>query len=73
MSENYDNKDEVIVVKMPRGDYEVMREMIRDRKSSTHVVGKLKTFSLTLSGVIAAWFFLGDKLLSGVKNLLGIH
>jgi hypothetical protein len=26
MSEDYDNKDEVIDVRMPRGDYEVMRD-----------------------------------------------
>jgi hypothetical protein len=73
MSEDYDNKDEVIDVRMPRGDYEVMREIIKDRKSSSYVVGKAKTFILTLSGVVAAWFFLGEKFINGLKSILGIH
>lgn len=70
---DFEDKDEVIDVRMPRGDYEIMREIIKDRKSSSYVVGKAKTFILTMSGVVAAWFFLGEKLITGIKSLLGIH
>lgn len=62
--------DEVIVVTMPRGDYKIMRELIKDRKSSSFIWGKLKTFSLTISGVIAAWIFLGESFVAVLKGLI---
>ena len=67
------NDDEEIVVEMPRGDYNIMREMIKDRKTSTFVVNKVKSFSLYLSGVLASWFFLGDSLIQGLKKLVGVE
>lgn len=65
-----DRDDEVITVKMPRGDYKIMREMIKDRKSTSFVINKVKVFSLTLSGVVASWWLLGDKILSLLKRAL---
>lgn len=62
--------DEIINVTMPRGDYNIMRAMIKDRKSTSFVMNKIKTFSLTLSGVLAAWYFLGEKLLLTLKGLV---
>lgn len=62
--------DEVIDVRMPRSDYKIMREMIADRKSTNYVMRRVKNFSLWLSGVIAAWFFLGDKIITLMKKLL---
>lgn len=65
-----DDADVVIVVTMPKGDYEIMKEMIKDRKGSTFVWNKIKTFSLTISGVIAAWLFLGDTFIKVLKGVI---
>lgn len=72
MSDNkqIEGDDEVITVTMPRGDYKIMREMIRDRKSTSFVMNKVKVFSLTLSGVVAAWWMLGEKFLEFLKKAL---
>ena len=68
MDNNENKDDEVITVKMPRGDYNVMRDMIKDRKSTNFVLGKVKVYSLAISGVAASWFFLGDKIIALFKH-----
>lgn len=72
MSDEQENLDEVITVTMPRGDYLELRAMIKDRKAVSHYRGKFKTYSLTLSGVLVAWFTIGDKIIAFIKHLLGI-
>lgn len=62
--------DEVITVTMPRGDYLIMREIIKDRKSVSHMRGKMKTFSLALGGVVGAWWLLGEKFLMTIRHLI---
>jgi hypothetical protein len=63
---NFSEDDEVINVQMPKGDYKVLREMIKDRKNQSWVWKKLTTFSLTLSGVIASWIFLGESIIDAL-------
>ena len=65
-----DEGDTVIVVTMSKGDYLIMKDMIKDRKSTSYVWNKIKMFSLTLSGVIAAWMLIGDKLTVILRKLL---
>ena len=69
---NQEDLDEVITVTMPRGDYLELRAMIKDRKSVSYVRGKIKTYSLSLSGVLVAWFVIGDKIIAFFKHLLHI-
>lgn len=61
--------DEVINVQMPLGDYKVMRDMIEDRKSTSFVLRKVKVYSIAISGVIAAWFLIGDKVILALRGL----
>lgn len=67
---NFSEDDEVINVQMPKGDYKVLREMIKDRKNQSWVWKKLTTFSLTLSGVIASWIFLGESIIDALRELI---
>lgn len=64
--------DEIITVRMPRGDYRVMRDLIKERKSFSYVRKKLQTFSLSFAAVVVAWMTMGDHALNGLKRLLGI-
>lgn len=62
-------EDKVVTVTMSTGDYHILKTIIKDRKASTYVMGKIKTFSLSLGAVVATWFMLGDKIITVIKGV----
>lgn len=62
--------DTVIVVTMSKEDYNIMKELIKDKKSMSYLKSKLVMFSLTLSGVLVAWATIGDKIISLFKKAI---
>ncbi|PSH64646.1 hypothetical protein CU103_12235 [Phyllobacterium sophorae] len=64
-----DNKqDEIIEVKIPRKDYETLRDMIEREQSYTYITAYLKSFWLwaVIGGILTVWSF-WDKLAGLIK------
>lgn len=59
--------DELVTVVMPRGEYKLMRKLIKDYAATTRFLKIVKTFTFVFCGVLAAWLSFGEKLLSSIK------
>lgn len=64
-------EDALITVVLSLRDYKILREILEDRKSTTRFIGKWKTFVLALSGTVAAFYFLGEKILKAISIKVG--
>lgn len=60
--------DEIITVFLPRRDYLILRDIIEDRRSTSRFIARTKSFFLTLSGIVAAWYFLGEKIIDFITK-----
>ena len=62
--------DEIVNVTLPLNDYYELRAMLKDRKSMGYAKKKIQTLVLSISGVITAWFLMGDHISTALKRLL---
>jgi hypothetical protein len=67
MSDDLLKDDEIITVKLPRKDYEIMRKLIRERETMDNVTAAIKSFWIWgLAGSILTVWALWDKIVHKV-------
>lgn len=69
MSDNAD--DEIITVQLPRSEYKVMRELIKERETYNNLVHKLKTnwIWFIAGGILTLWA-LWDKFSAAITGAI---
>lgn len=66
------NTDDVIIVTLPKRDYDVLRQVIDNHKGINWFCKYVKTFIMVFIGVVISFLTMGEQILNGIKHLLGI-
>lgn len=64
--------DEIIVVTLPREDYEIMRDMINKQRSLNWFGKYARTVLFVFAGGMITLFTFWDLIVTGVKAVLGL-